>query len=203
MTPGQHFIISWVVANSAELDRRSRICITASGLLPDFDGIGLIVDKLSPYFGIHTSFYAQYHHVLGHNLLLGLLVSIGLASLCRQKYCVFALCLLAFHLHIVCDLAGSMGPDGYHWPIYYLYPFVPSYQLIWSGQWPLNSWINSLIGILFFSLAILQARHRRVTFFELISNRLDNIVIAIGTHRGFFKSPNDTQNTGDSPRLQI
>ena len=193
MTPGQHFIISWVVANCVGLDRRSRICITAAGLLPDLDGLGILSDKLTPYLGYHTSLYAQYHHVLGHNLMFGIVLSTGFSALCQRRALVFALCLLAFHLHVVCDLAGSMGPDGYQWPIYYLYPLTPSYQLTWSGQWELNSWINSVIGAVFFTMALLQARYRKVTFFELFSPKLENTVLAVGAQRGFFKSPGKTQ----------
>ena len=187
MSPGQHFIISWVVANSVELDRRSRICITASGLLPDLDGIGVIADKIGPYFDYHTTLYAQYHHVFGHNLLSGFLLSLGFAHLCQKKLIVFFLCLLAFHLHLLGDLVGSMGPDGNQWPIYYLYPFIPSFELTWSGQWELSSWRNSAIGIFFFCIALVLARHRQVTFFELISIKIENAVAEVAKQRGIFK----------------
>lgn len=188
MSPGQHFIISWVVANSVELDRRSRVCITASGLLPDLDGIGIVIDKLGPQFDYHTTLYAQYHHVFGHNLLTGIMLSMGFACLCQKRLTVFFLCLLAFHLHLSGDLAGSMGPDGFQWPIYYLYPFIPSYELTWSGQWELSSWRNSVIGISFFCIALLLARYRHVTFFELISVKIESTVADIARKRGFFKT---------------
>jgi hypothetical protein len=71
MTPGQHFIISWVVANAKPLDRRSRCFITASGLLPDIDGIGDPIDKLGGYLGYSTKLYVDYHHYLGHNVFFG------------------------------------------------------------------------------------------------------------------------------------
>lgn len=190
MSPGQHFIISWVVANSVELDRRSRVCITASGLLPDLDGIGAVVDKVGPYFDHHTTLYAQYHHVFGHNLLAGFLLSLGFAYLCQKKLIVFSLCFLAFHLHLLGDLSGSMGPDGFQWPIYYLYPFVPAYELTWSGQWELSSWRNSAIGIFFFSVALLLARYRHVTFFEIVSLKVEKTVAEIARKRRFFKIPN-------------
>jgi hypothetical protein len=68
MTPGQHFIISWVVANAKPLDRRSRFLITAAGLLPDIDGIGYPIDKLAGYLQYSTTLYEDYHHYLGHNI---------------------------------------------------------------------------------------------------------------------------------------
>ncbi len=58
MSPGQHFIISWVTANTIPLDRKSRVCITISGLIPDIDGFGYIIDRISPYFDSYTNYYA-------------------------------------------------------------------------------------------------------------------------------------------------
>jgi hypothetical protein len=188
MTIGQHFIISWVVANSKDLDRRSRALITLSGLLPDVDGVGYLIDKTGLIAGYHMSLYEKYHHVLGHNLLTGLLLSLLFVYYCKNRMTVFWLCLLAFHLHLLCDLAGSMGPDGYKWPIYYLFPFSSDYELVWSGQWELSSLRNSLIGILFFFVAVYQARFRKVTFFDFFSKRLECTVTKIATQRGFFQS---------------
>jgi hypothetical protein len=56
MTPGQHFMVSWVVANAKPLDRRSRMVITATGLLPDIDGFGYPIDRLGPHLGYSTFF---------------------------------------------------------------------------------------------------------------------------------------------------
>lgn len=194
MTPGQHFIISWVVANSITLDRKSRLCITASGLLPDLDGLGYIADKLGPVFGYSSSWYEQYHHVFGHNLLSGILLALVFAYMCQRKIEVFLLSLLAFHLHLLADLAGSMGPDGYQWPIYYLYPFITDYELIWSGQWELSSWRNSAIGVGFFITALILARYRHVTFFELVSTKIENTVAETAKNRGFFSIKPSAEN---------
>lgn len=193
MTPGQHFIVSWVVANTAPLDRRGRISITLAGLLPDVDGIGYIVDKVGIYFGYVTTLYQDHHHYLGHNIFFGLGCSFLLAYSCRNRWTVFLLSLLAFHLHLLGDLAGSQGPDGYQWPIPYLYPLLPSFELTWQGQWQLSSWKNSLIGVLFFLAAIVLARYRRATFFELFSLRFENIVKETAYKRGFFKPGNPSE----------
>jgi len=187
MSPGQHFIISWVVANGAKLDRKSRICITLSGLLPDVDGIGYLVDKIGIRFGQYTSYYEDYHHMYGHNLLSGIVLATTFTYICDKRISVFFLSLLAFHLHLLCDLAGSMGPDGYQWPIPYLYPFLPDFLLTWSGQWELSSWQNSVTGILFFVIALVIARYRHVTFFELLSPGLEAAVSKVATDRSFYK----------------
>jgi len=106
---------------------------------------------------------------------------------------VFLLSLVAFNIHILCDIAGARGPDGDQWPIPYLYPLMPDIQLVWSGQWELSSWINSFVGVVFFVIALIIARYRHVTFFELFSTRLEEVVCKIARERNFFivkKIPN-------------
>ncbi|CAG1021335.1 hypothetical protein DOJK_00910 [Patescibacteria group bacterium] len=187
MTPPQHFIISWVVANTATLDRRSRLCITLSGILPDIDGLGYFVDRANLRFDVYSHYYVQYHHLFGHNIFAGLLIAGVSAYLCQRKLTVFLLSLLAFHLHLLADLAGSMGGDGYQWPIYYLYPVLPDFMLTWSGQWELSSWKNSAIGVSFFCIALILAYYKRVTFFECFSKKLEAKVIEVMKQRSLFK----------------
>ncbi len=188
MSPGQHFIISWVTANTVVLDRKSRICITLSGLLPDVDGFGYIFDKLGAQLGYQSSYYEAYHHILGHNIFAALSVSILFAFACGKRWAVFFLSMLTFNLHILCDIAGARGPDGDQWPISYFYPLLPDIQLTWSGQWGLSSWINSAVGISFFIIALFMARYRHITFFELFSARAEQEVCKVATQRGFFKT---------------
>lgn len=187
MSPGQHFIISWVTANTVKLDRKSRIYITLSGLLPDIDGVGYIFDKIGNYFGSHTGYYEQFHHIYCHNVFFGLSLAIIVFFSCSKKYSVFLLSFVAFNLHIICDIAGARGPDGDQWPISYFYPLLPDIQLVWSGQWELSSWINSIIGVIFFVIALIIARYRHVTFFELFSKRIEIIVCKTAKDRGYFK----------------
>ena len=187
MTPPQHFIISWVVANTATLDRRSRLCITLSGLLPDLDGLGYFVDRANLRFDVYTHYYVQYHHLFGHNIFAGLLFAGVSAYLCQRKLMVFFLSLLAFHLHLLADLAGSMGGDGFQWPIYYLYPVLPDFVLTWTGQWELSSWKNSAIGVSFFVAALILAYYKQLTFFECFSEKLETKVIEIMKQRGLVK----------------
>lgn len=187
MTPPQHFIISWVVANSADLDRRSRVGITLAGILPDVDGLGYFVDRANLRFDVYSHYYMDYHHFIGHNLFAGLFIAGMMACFCQRKLTVFLLSLLAFHLHLLADLAGSMGGDGYQWPIYYLYPILPDFTLTWSGQWELSSWKNSAIGISFFVIALIIAHYKQVTFFEFFSTKIEKKVIEVARRRGFFK----------------
>ena len=187
MTPPQHFIISWVVANGISLNRRARLAITLAGILPDVDGLGYLIDRANLRFDIYSHYYVEYHHLIAHNLFAGLLIAGVGAYFCQPKLMVFLLSLLTFHLHLLADLAGSMGGDGYQWPIYYLYPVLPDFTLTWSGQWELSSWKNSAIGISFFITALIMARYKRVTFFEIFSTKLEKKVAEVARQRRFFK----------------
>ena len=78
------------------------------------------------------------------------------------------LSLVAFHLHLLCDLAGR-GPG---WGIYYLWP-TSMHEWFWKGQWNLASWQNTLIGLAA-TLACLACSLRwRRTVVELFSVRWD------------------------------
>ncbi|MET0092482.1 MAG: hypothetical protein ABW120_03035, partial [Sedimenticola sp.] len=52
----------------------------------------------------------------------------------------------------------------------------------------LSSPVNSLIGVGFFVVALVIARYRHVTFFELFSKRAEAAVFRAGMRRGFFKT---------------
>lgn len=78
-------------------------------------------------------------------LALRLMLSILVFALSRNQRLSAAVCaFLTVILHIVCDLIGSRGPDGYDWPIFYLYPVNVTYSLSWAGQWQLNAWPTPL-----------------------------------------------------------
>ena len=104
-----------------------------------------------------------------------------------KQAAVLFLSFLAFNLHILYDIAGARDPDGDQWPISYFYPILPDIQLVWSCQWELRSWINSAFGLTFFIIALIMARYRHVTFFELFSSRLEKEVRRVAIGRGFFK----------------
>ena len=47
MNPASHFLISWAVANTADIQRRDRALVTLSGFIPDLDGAGIIAELLT------------------------------------------------------------------------------------------------------------------------------------------------------------
>jgi inner membrane protein len=170
MSPVTHFLYGWLVANTNRAGSRGdRALITLAGVAPDVDGLGLIADvwtKDSPH---PLNWFPQYHHLLGHNLAFCLLL-VGLTLLVAKRKLLTALLVFcSFHLHLLCDLAGSGSPDGYQWPIVYLWPFTNHLQLSWGGQWELNAWQNfALTGAALIAVFVL-AVGRGLSPLEMIS----------------------------------
>ncbi|MCY0998611.1 metal-dependent hydrolase [Myxococcus sp. MISCRS1] len=162
MNPIVHAELAWLTAQGLR-ERRDRILVTCAGLAPDLDGLTLLGGE---------EWYARYHHVLFHGYVGALVTTAVCVALARQRARVAVLAMVAFHLHLVCDLAGS-GPG---WPIHYYWP-TSMREWFWQGQWDLSSWQNSVIG-LFTTLAVLACAlgPGRRTFVEVFSARWDAVV---------------------------
>ena len=44
MSPVTHFLLGWVTANAAQLNRRERAVVTIAGIIPDADGFGIAAE---------------------------------------------------------------------------------------------------------------------------------------------------------------
>lgn len=163
MNPIVHAELSWL-AGVRLTERRDRVLVTLAGVVPDVDGLSLLG-------GVEA--YSKWHHVLTHGLVAATVCAVLFGALAKRRLAVAALSFAAFHLHLFCDLAGS-GPG---WPITYLAPFIRT-ETMWSGQWNLASWQNSVIG-LGATLAVLAcALFFGRTLVELISVKADSKVVA-------------------------
>jgi hypothetical protein len=149
MSPETHLLASWIIA--AKTTHNSRDCrlVALAGILPDLDGAGIVVDLGRAAAGLSdSSWYGTYHHWLLHGIFGGALIAAALAAFAREKWRVALLAFLVFHLHLLCDLAGSRGPEITDlWGIYYLGPFTRAGFAIWSGQWRLDGWINRYLTV--------------------------------------------------------
>ena len=82
-------------------------------------GIGLISGK-----EVSFHYYQQFHHLLLHGWPAALAVAALLTCFARKRARVATFGLLAFHLHLFCDLIGSRGPAPSDLgPIGYCEPF--------------------------------------------------------------------------------
>ena len=78
---------------------------------------------------------------------------------------------ISFHLHLLGDVIGARGPDGYQWPIPYWWPFSDRWQWSWDGQWALNAWQNFAITIPLLIFAIWLAWKAGRSPLEIVSER--------------------------------
>ena len=174
MSPVTHLLLSWSIANTCRISRRERALVTIAGIVPDFDGAGLILDIFSHGPGQQSSLWDKYHHVLGHNIGFGILLCLLAFAFSTRRWVTSLLVFLSFHAHLLGDLLGFMGPDGYQWPIPYLLPFSDTWQWIWAGQWQLNAWPNFAVtfvtGVFMFCLAW----KRGVSPLEIVSKRVND-----------------------------
>ena len=187
MNPASHFLTGWAVANTVELSTRDRALVTLAAVLPDIDGLGVVVEILTQHTHYPLLWYSKYHHVLCHNLGFGLLLVVGVALLATRRWITTILALAAFHLHLLEDLVGSRGPDNYQWPIPYLLPFSDRWKLVWTGQWELNAWPNLLITALLLFMTIYLAWKKGRSPLELISRKADAAIV--GYLRSKFGEP--------------
>src|SRR5688572_2166977 len=140
MSPVTHFLLGWVTANAATLNRRERAMVTIAGVIPDADGLGLIAEVATRHSTRPLLWWSEYHHVLGHNIGFCLVVTALAFAFATRRWLTAGLVCLSFHLHLIGDLVGARGPDGEQWPIPYLSPFSGAWSWTWAGQWPLNGW---------------------------------------------------------------
>jgi hypothetical protein len=180
-------MVGWAIANIDGLNRRERAAVTLSGVIPDVDSIGIIAEKLTEGSDVPLLWWSKYHHVLAHNLGFGLLLMVVVFTLAKRKWITTALAILSFHLHLLGDLVGAKGPDGYQWPIPYSLPFSNAWAFTWQGQWAINAWPNFVITIVAMAIAFFLAWKRGYSPLEIISTYVDRAFIR--TLRNRFGSP--------------
>lgn len=176
MTVITHFLVGWTVANVDDLNQRERAAVAIAGTISDIDGLGIIAELLTWNSKHVLWWYHDYHHLLAHNLPFGLVVTIICFLVATQRWKTAALAFLSFHLHLLGDLVGSGGSDGYKWPIHYLYPFS-DWTLTWEGQWELTAWPNVAITFVMLGIMLFIAWKRGVSPLEMISARANKAVV--------------------------
>jgi membrane-bound metal-dependent hydrolase YbcI (DUF457 family) len=186
-----HALLSWLVAECAPASRRrDRAVVLLAGLAPDVDALSILGGRAC---------YLEWHRILAHNVL-GAALFAGLAAALTRRKAPVLLSLVAYHLHLLCDVLGSAGPDGSNWPVPYLVPFDrdPAHFISWSGQWGLASWQNvAITALAMIACGALGVRRGR-TMIEVISPRADAAVVA--TLRARFTPPPRGGAEGDAPR---
>lgn len=177
MNPITHLLAGWSIGSLSRSEYRDRWLITTAGVLPDIDGIGIIPELVTKNAKEHLSWWSEYHHVLGHNLIFGIVLSLAGALMARRKRATGLLVFLSFHVHILGDVLGARGPDGYQWPIPYFYPFSSEMRLLWEGQWELNAWQNYLVTGILVAVALYGGWKRGITPLEIVPGRANDSLV--------------------------
>ena len=172
MSPVTHFLTGWVFANSASLGPRERALVTLACVAPDVDGLGIVAEYLTRHSQHPLEWFSTYHHSL-HSLPFAVVVAAASFALATQRWKTAGLAFLSFHIHLLEDLLGSRGPDGYQWPIPYFMPLSRSCELIWHGQWALNAWPNFAITIALLLATFYLAWSRGFSPLEMVSLKAD------------------------------
>jgi inner membrane protein len=183
MSPVTHFLTGWVFANCARLDRRDRALVTLASVAPDIDGLGIIPELLTRNSNHPLLWFSLYHHSL-HTLIFALVTAVVFFVLAHQKWKTGVLAFVSFHLHLIEDVVGSRGPDGYQWPIPYLKPFSSAVELTWHGQWALSAWPNIAITVALLFTTLWLAWSRGFSPLEIVSESAD--AVFVGTLRKRF-----------------
>ena len=199
MSPVTHFFAGWMLAaifptgKPTTLSRREKTLVVAAAVAPDLDGLGIIPEVLTRNSAHPLLWFTQYHHSL-HTLAFALLVTLIAFALSNKAnrtsrqiqahglrtshpWTTALLVFLSFHLHLLCDLVGARGPDGYPWPIPYLAPFSNALQLTWHGQWALNAWQNFLITGVLLIVTLWIAWKYESSPVELVSKRWNQMLV--------------------------
>ena len=182
MSPETHLLASWIIAAKTTDNARDCRLVTLAGILPDTDGLGLLVDAVNRLLGRGDSFYyySEYHHWLLHGLFGGILITGILACFARRGWQVALLALIVFHLHLLCDLVGSRGPSPSDlWPIYYLGPLSRHAMWLWHSQWRLDGWTNRVITVALFFWALWLASKREDSVVGVFNRRADRVFVGV------------------------
>jgi len=174
-------LTGWLIAAYATDNPRDCRLVTLASILPDADGLGLLVDGVNHLLGHpQTHFYVRYHHFLLHGLFGAMLLTLVFAALARKRGRVALLCVLVYHLHLVCDLVGSRGPAPEDlWPIFYFGPFDKDPMWLWKHQWRLDGWQNRYFSVAIFFWALLLAELKGHSVVGVFNRRLDAVFVSV------------------------
>ena len=127
-----HLAISWLIGQGLP-ERRDRRLVAWAGVVPDLDALSLLAG---------AGAFSRFHHTVTHGLVAAVILTAVCAAMARDRLRVAGLALLAFHVHLLCDLLGS----GVDWSIAYRWPFS-GMEWVTPYGWPLASWQNMLITV--------------------------------------------------------
>jgi membrane-bound metal-dependent hydrolase YbcI (DUF457 family) len=167
-----HGLAGWCAGQYISKKPSDAVLLTIASLAPDLDAVGAIVDLVR---GEEMVFFTRFHHKFGHNIFAGFLIMLFVLLLSRS-FRISLWAFLIFHFHLICDLAGAKGPDGYQWPIYYFYPLSDK-GYTFSGQWEINAWPNLVFTGFLIGWFLYQSARTGFSPIRFISEKADRVFI--------------------------
>jgi inner membrane protein len=178
MHPVTHFLTGWMVGNAADLSNRDRIIVALVGTAPDIDGIGIVVELAT----LPTRPSGTATTTMSSDTTSGLLP-----------------CVFSSRLNWL--VVGGSPRHWPSWPSTFTCSAIswgralrmgtrgrfPTWQLAWSGQWPLSSWQNNLITAVLMAVTLYLAWRSGFSPLGLVSERADRVFV--GTLRARFGMP--------------
>lgn len=188
-----HALIGWCVGQRISRQLGDVAAVTLASIIPDVDGLGAIVDVVK---GGEAELFSQFHHKIGHCLPFCLLL-LAVIHLWRKNARVTLWCAGLFHLHLLCDIVGARGPDGYQWPVHYFYPFSET-GIVWAHQWEINAWPNIVLTVLLLFMLLKQAADSGFSPLALLSRSADSQLVKtlqnrFKTHSGSSQNHHDPE----------
>ncbi len=162
-----HVGLGWVIGAAVRgSDRALRVWCTAAAILPDVDALVILAGK---------QYYDRFHHTFGHNVFTGMLCTAAAALWFRRrpwrawaKAVFFVAACFASHLLTDMKLSG--------WELYLFWPFG-SRGYEFQPNLQLGDPVNTVLVAVLMTLPWLMAFWKQVTPLEIVSTRLDRIVL--------------------------
>ena len=104
-----HGLAGWCFGRSLTDKPSDAMFLTFASFAPDLDAVGAVIDLIN---GEETVYFTRFHHKFGHNIFAGILVTILVMSFSKSVRTGLWGGVI-FHFHLLCDLVGAKGPDGY------------------------------------------------------------------------------------------
>ena len=160
-----HLAISWLIGQGLS-ERRDRRLVAWAGVVPDLDALSLLAG---------ASAFSRFHHGVTHGVVAAAAVTLATAVFARRRLRAAGLALVAFHVHLMCDLLGS----GVDWSIAYFWPFS-SREFVTPYGWPLASWQNVLITVVaLFCIGWIGVTRGRTFTETFLPAKADQAVVAV------------------------
>ncbi len=187
-----HALVGWCAGMQYSNNSKEVLAVTVASTIPDIDAFGALIDL---YRGGEAILFSEYHHKFGHCLPFCLLMML-IIYLGSRKFRLALICGGIFHLHLICDIIGARGPDGYQWPIYYFYPFS-DYGFTWAGQWPVNGWQNIVLTIGLLVVFLFQSAAAGFSPLRFLSTKADEAFVRTLQIRFAYKRISDGEDDSE------